>query len=423
MQYVRLLQENREFAKLWASQVVSLIGDWFSLVALAALIAAYTRGTDYEGFAVSGYLLARLIPPVIVSFFGGVLIDRFNRKWIMAASDVGRGIVVLLLLFANDPSLLWLIYLLTILQFGLSAVFEPARNAIMPSLLRPEDLVLGNTLSSVTWSVMLAAGAILGGVVASAFGITVALIVDALTFFISGLIVMQINPTYAPKAKHDDEVNEDRSFWEGIRYLRQRPQAQAAIIVKTINHIGSIDTIMILLATSMFVVGTDGTISLAVLWFAFGIGAILGPFVLNRFTDNSPSSLRRLIIIGFVTVTIGWLAVGFAPNLWLLALAVGVRAIGGSINWTYSSVLVQKCVDDEYLGRMFSLDMMGFQLFSGISVLVTGLVIDSVGTEFLQQIAIGTGILTIPSLLLWVWVVHRLDGLQDPKPRLKEEVV
>jgi MoxR-like ATPase len=52
---------------------------------------------------------------------------------------------------------LWVIYTVTIAQFILSALFEPGQTAILPSLLQPEDIVEGNTLFSITWSVMLAA--------------------------------------------------------------------------------------------------------------------------------------------------------------------------------------------------------------------------------------------------------------------------
>ncbi|MXX50744.1 MAG: MFS transporter [Chloroflexi bacterium] len=171
MQYIRLIRSNRDFARLWAAQLVSLLGDWFSTIVISALIVSYTEGTGYQGIAVSGFLIARMIPPLLMRPLAGVLADRFDRKGLLIISDLLRALVVLGLLFTTQsPDYLPLIYVFVVLQFLVSSIFEPARNAIMPSILYRHQLVIGNTLSSITWSAMLAVGAIAGGLVAQAFG-------------------------------------------------------------------------------------------------------------------------------------------------------------------------------------------------------------------------------------------------------------
>ena len=83
----------------------------------------------------------------------------------------------------TGPDRLWLIYVLSALQFSLSALFEPCRSAIIPALVGPDDLVAANTLGSVTWSVMLAVGAVVGGAVTAIVGTPTALVIDSLTRF------------------------------------------------------------------------------------------------------------------------------------------------------------------------------------------------------------------------------------------------
>ena len=121
--------------------------------------------------------------------------------------------------------------------------------------------------------------------------------------------------------------------------------------VKAGQSITSSDTLLIFFGTQVFVLGKQGITSMAILWAAFGVGAIVGPFIANRFSDDSVRVLRRLIGVGFALIGLGWLFWGLAPSLEFLALAVVVRAMGGSINWTYSSVIIQQQVHDEYLGR------------------------------------------------------------------------
>ncbi len=417
MAYLQLLRSNPDFTKLWLAQVVSLLGDWFNLIVLSALIISYTEDTPYQGLAVSGYLLARLLPPLLIRPIAGVIVDRFDRKRLLIFSDLSRAGTVFLLLFALSPDRLWLIYLLTVIQFMLSSLFEPAKNALIPSLLRRDDLVIGNTLSSVTWSVMLALGAIVGGLVASQFGTTIALIIDSGTFVLSALLVAGIRivyPAVTDTETHQVSDKSDRTFRQGLRYLRQHPATAAAIFVKAGLSIGSVDAVLIIYGTQLFVIGEQGTTSMAILWSAFGFGAILGPVLTNRFSDGTVRILRRLMIVGFIWATVGWFFFGLAPTFELAILALMLRSMGGSVNWTYSSVIIQKVVPDEYLGRMFSIDFAGFELMQALSAIVVGMLIDSVGSENVQQVVIWTGMASIIPLVIWVWAVQRLDH-QDLK--------
>ena len=415
MDYIRLLRGNPDFTKLWLAQVISLLGDWFNTIVISALIIAYTDGTSYQGVAVGGYLIARLIPPLLMRPWAGVLADRFNRKHLLIVSDVLRAFAVIGLLFAaQGPEYLPLIYLFVVIQFLISSIFEPARNAIMPSVLYRDQLVIGNTLSGVTWSAMLAIGAIIGGVVAESFGTQMALVIDALTFLASAGIVVTLVVPETPRSEIGQEEHvaldkSQRTFIDGLRYLIKHPAIATAIFVKSGLSIGSVDAVLIIYGTKLFVVGEQGTTSMAMLWAAFGIGAIIGPLITNRFSDGSVRVLRHLVTVGFVMVVLGWLLWGLAPSLELAILAVVLRAMGGSVNWTYSSVIIQKIVPDEYLGRMFSLDFAGFELMQGLSAIVFGLLIDAVGTQNVQFLVIGTAFWALLPLLFWVGAIRRLE--------------
>lgn len=403
--YVRLLRYNSDFANLWIAQVISLLGDWFNVIALSALVSQYSGGS---GLAVSGLLLARFLPPLVVSPLAGVLIDRFNRKRLLIISDVLRAIIVMLLLFAATPDRLWLIYVLTVLQFCLSALFEPGRSAIMPSLVKGDDLLTANTLGNVTWSVMLAIGAAVGGVMAALFGTAVALVLDALSFLLSAWFIMRIKtPQERPAAQQGRQTREN--FREGVRFLVQNPATAALLFVKLGLSIGSVDALLIAYGTVLYVLGENGTGSLGILYSAFGLGAILGPLLLNRLSDGTVRTMRRLVIVGFVMAVAGWMLFGTAPGLLLAALGLLVRAMGGSVNWTYSSTMIQMTTPDNLLGRVFSLDWVGFSLAQTISTLVIGLLIDTLGRQNAPVIALGTGMVSLIPLAVWTFMVYRLE--------------
>ena len=93
----------------------------------------------------------------------------------------------------------------------------------------------------------------------------------------------------------------------------------------------------------------------------------------------------------------------------IAALALMVRAAGGSATWTYSSTIIQISVPDSYLGRVFSLDWAAFYLAITISTLVTGILIDTLGSDNIRAITIGTGLLSLIPLVLWAATVAWLE--------------
>lgn len=372
--YLRVLKDNPNFRYLWFAQVVSLLGDWFNTIALSVLVAEYSDGS---GLAISLYLMARFLSPLIVSPFAGVIVDRFDRKTILIYCNVLRTGVVLLFLLATTPDTLWLIYVLTIVQFTLSALFEPGQSAIMPSVVRREDLIIANTLSGMTWSAMLALGAIIGGVVASQFGTATALVIDAMTFAVAGWLIAQIRiDPNAVQIIHDDNDTESGSFMDGLRYLRQNPGTIAALLIKGGGSVGNVDLLMTVMATQLFLIQGDSQLPLGIMYSAFGIGSITGPLLLNRFNDGSVHRMRQLVAVGFLWMFLGWLILGSMGTLLLVSVAFIVRAMGGSANWVYSTVIIQKSVPDRYLGRVFALDMASFQLATVASTLIHGGLVD-----------------------------------------------
>ena len=134
--YFRLLRQNPAFRNLWYGQVVSELGDWLNSIAIYALILKLSD----SGMAMAGAMMAKLLPIVLVSPIAGVVVDRVSRKTVMIISDLLRCGVVLGFLLVEDQNTLWLVYALVIVEISLSGFFEPARSAIIPSLVPKKDL-------------------------------------------------------------------------------------------------------------------------------------------------------------------------------------------------------------------------------------------------------------------------------------------
>lgn len=410
-QYLRVLRDNRDFTRLWAANIVSLLGDWFNTIVLSSLVVRLYPGS--EGIAVSLLLLARFVPQMLLSPFAGVLIDRFDRKRLLIGSNLLRAVVVLGFLPAlYNPDLIWTVYLLTILQFTLASVFEPGQSSMINGLVRPSDLIAANTLFSITWSVMLAVGAAIGGFVAVFLNPATALIFDSLSFLIGAGLIFAIR-SYQFEARVEVQGETDTtSIRDGLRYLRQRPDLASILMVKFGNSLGNVDTLMTIYATQIFILGDGGQLSLGILYSAFGLGAMIGPILFNRFNDGSIERMRQLITIAFILSIVCWIVMGTAQSIWVVCIALMIRAMGGSTNWTYSSIIIQKTADDRYLGRVFSLDMMMFYVATALSTIGHGSAVDFVGSQHVNWVAFGTTFVAIVPFVAWLLVNRWLNQRQ-----------
>nr|MCS5544315.1 MFS transporter [Gammaproteobacteria bacterium] len=186
--YFPLLKQNPSFRNLWYGQVISELGNWVNSIALYALILQLTG----SGMAMAAAMMAKLLPMVIISPFAGVVIDRMDRRTVLIASDILRCFTVLCFLIVESREDLWLVYAITLFEVALTGFFEPARSAILPSIVKKNHLVTANAISGATWSIMLTLGAALGGFVVSLFGVKVAFILDALTYLLSAWFIIKI---------------------------------------------------------------------------------------------------------------------------------------------------------------------------------------------------------------------------------------
>src|SRR5690349_10866984 len=144
-----LLRRNPDLKFLWWGQIVSQLGDWFNAIALYSLLYELTGSAT----SVAVLMVLQFLPASIITPFAGVVIDRFDRRKIMIAADVIRGVVVLGLLFVRTPGTVWIAYVVIAAAVGATGFFEPAKSSTLPSIVAREDLVTANALSTGTWSV------------------------------------------------------------------------------------------------------------------------------------------------------------------------------------------------------------------------------------------------------------------------------
>ena len=370
--YIDLVKDNRDFRYLWFSQIISLLGDWFNLIASASLIASLSG----SGLAIGGLFIARLLPPFVLGPVAGVLADRFDRRKILIISDILRTVVVLGFLLVRSENDIWLIYVLTTLQLSISAFFEPTRSAVLPGLVTRQDLITANALSGATWSTMLALGAAAGGAATALLGTTSAFIIDAATYLLSAYLITWIN--FPPQIDQQETTAANVAGWqtfiEGLQYLWQRPAILTITCLKASSAIafGAIEIVQVSFAEEIFPLWGNSSATLGFIYFVVGLGTGLGPIVAQHFSKDRLWPMYWAILIGYGAMVIGYLLLGWAPTLSLVLLGTFIRTVGTGINWVYSSSLIQMSVPNHFLGRIFAFDLALTTLAASASTLWAG---------------------------------------------------
>ncbi len=401
--YLALLRRNPGFRNLWFARVVSNLGDWFNLLASAALIANLSGG----GTAISFLFLARFLPLFVTSPFAGLLADRFERRTLLIWTDLLRAAVVLGFLLVDRPERIWLLYLLTTLQFVFSALFTPTQQAYLPAVVDADDLVTANALDSLTWSVMLAIGALLGGIATALLGVQAAFLLDALTFLLSAWFLTRIGvrsrgqPLAAPGRSPLHLAAQD--LIEGMRYLARQPVLIGFVLVKAGGALvwGGVNVLEVPLAETVFPIDGNGTLSLGLIYTAIGLGTGLGPLAIRSLLGDSWRGMLHAVSIGFVAMSVGTFGLALAPTLgWVLA-ATFVRGLGTGTLWVFSAVLLQQLLPDRLRGRVFAFEFTVFTLAQSISTLWAGYAYDQWAWE-ISQVLLSAALTSVVVAAVWL---------------------
>ena len=418
--YLELLRGNRGFRQLWLGQVVSQLGDWFNTIALYTIILNLTG----SGRDIGLLLVARFLPSFIFGSLSGVVADRFSRRSIMIVSDVLRALVVLGFLFVRRADQLWILYSLTVLQLGLSTFFEPAKTAVIPSIVSDRELVAANAISSVTWSIMLTLGAFIGGVVTGWFGSNAAFILDALTYLLSAALIASVRfPKRAPREKSKLTISRVLGITEtidGVRYVTHRPRVLALLLVKPAWGLGGgILTLLAVFGEKVFPVGKSAATGIGVLFAARGIGTAVGPIVARRISGEGKKRMQNSIGIAFLIGGVFYVAFGAATSFVVALIVLGLAHTGGSILWVFSTVLLQRGVEDNFRGRVFAAELALLTLTMAVSNYATGELLDRFRLSP-RVVAIGIGTFFLLPGVAWFVTQKWWDQDKDKDATLQE---
>jgi predicted MFS family arabinose efflux permease len=410
--YWHLVRSNRNYRRLWLAQIVSEIGDWLYIVAIYTVLLRLTGRASSIAIA----LVLQVLPQFFVAPAAGIVNDRTSRRRVMIAADLARAVIVLAMLVAARAQSVPLIYVLLFLETVMWAFFEPGRSAVVPNIASSEELVAANALSSMTWSLNVALGAGLGGVVAAFFGGNTVFILNSLSFVGSALLLrsMKFEERHleGSKSLRARDLVDFSPLRDGVRYVAGDRRLVALLLVKAGLGVFATNWVILpVLGERIFPVkmgaiepGRGAMLGMSALLSSRGIGAFLGPFCGGLWSGQNRARLRLGILFGFLLGATGFAGLSVAPSLALAVLAVVIASSGNSLGWVFSTTLLQFHTEDRFRGRVFSADFAFLVLSMSIASFLAGQLVDW-GVPA-RAVALWTGLLALLPAAAWAFAMR-----------------
>lgn len=385
------LLRDRSFRNLTLAMATSSLGDWIGVLAIIALTESILgEGTRAAAFAVSGVMVARVVPTLVLGPVAGVFVDRWDRKRTMIVVDVGRGALMCLLAFSTSFVEL---FFATFAIEVLSLMFAPARDATIPNIVPRERLVHANQLSLfVTYGTLPLGGityALLTGV-ATTFLPTVlaenpermAILLNALTFFVSAPLLLRMAVPRRTNGNGEagegpDAAGAWEQLLEGFRFVASHPTIRALVS----GVMSAAFTAGVLFAVGKLFVSVVGAgqTGWGILVAATGIGMVFGLLIASwgsaRFGND------RIFAPG---VAVGGLSATFAalmPRVELAAVWALFMGAGAGVAFVAGYTLLQSEVTDDVRGRSFAAFHTGVRAALFVALIAAPFLVGVIGQE------------------------------------------
>ncbi|GAA3058994.1 MFS transporter [Streptomyces roseofulvus] len=340
------LRTSADYRRLWFGSSVSWVGQGMTTLAISLQVYEITG----SAFSVGLVGLFSLVPLVVFGLYGGAIADTVDRRTLGLVGAAGAAALSAALAAAAFAGFhrVWFLYAIVALQAVCGALNSPARSAMIPRLLPPEQLRAANALNSMVMTFGTLVGPSLGGVIVGFAGYQTAYTIDALAFFAS-LYAMWRLPSMPPERTGAVGVAQGRaSVLDGLRFLGTRPNLRATFVSDLFAMILAQPKALFPAVAVLWFDGDAKTTGLLVAAPAFG--ALMGGVV-----SGWQSRIRRhgqAILISVAAWGLAIAAFGLSRNLWIGLLCLAAAGYADTSSMIFRNTMMQVAAPDEMRGRL-----------------------------------------------------------------------
>ncbi|HEV8597086.1 MAG TPA: MFS transporter [Candidatus Dormibacteraeota bacterium] len=359
------------FRKLWSATILSLLGDFFSYVAMAWLVLQLTGSS----LALGTVLVIQALPRAVLMVVGGALADRVSPRLTMLGSMSLRALSVapLAALILTGHVQMWQVYAIAAIFGVVDAFFMPARMSILPSVVKDHELEPGNALLNLTSQASVVVGPILGGLVVASLGVGWAFAADAAFFTIGFLFILWL-PVAARDRSSDSSAGKrlGGQIVAGLRYAWADIGIRSTLVVVAVIDFaanGAYGVGLPTLAHNRYGAGAAG---LGIMLGAWGLGAAAGALAAGFIPP--PTQFGWLLSLLCVWFGLGTLAVGVLPSVIPAAIVMAISGVGTGVVNTYGLSWLQRRTLPTMQGRVMSVLMLASMGLTPVAYAVSGAV-------------------------------------------------
>ncbi|HQX62835.1 MAG TPA: MFS transporter [Thermomicrobiales bacterium] len=392
---------NRQFLHFWIAITLALAGLWIRITVQGFLV--YDMTSDKFLLGLVGFLSA--MPVLLLSPIVGVVVDRFERRKVLFATQafMATNLLVLATLDAFGALRVSHILIIATLTGAASAFDWPARLSLVPNLVKPHELQSAVALNSAAFNGARIVGPVVGGMLIAVIGTAACFYLSAFAFLPSMLVLLTLTVDRAlPAQKRDSAI---RTLVDGYQYIWKFPTLRSLLSVDLVPVIFGMSffTLLPALTRDVYDRGAEG---LGFLYAADGAGAFIGVMIIAAMT-----SLRRrgfwVIVFVFLFAVIQILF-SFAPTLYIGMVFIFGLGLVSAIYGTLADTLIQTIVHDEFRGRVMAV----YSTFWGltpIGYLQIGIIAQHWGTQRAILVNACVVLLYVLALIKWNPEVRRLN--------------
>jgi MFS family permease len=377
------LLRSPNFGALWLAQVASRFGDPITLIALA--YASYVR--THSALITALAVVMATIPNALFGVFGGVISDALGHRRAMITCDLARVVLVGSVPITLALGLPLIVpYALVFAAAACGAIFNPARLALLPRTVGPQQLSSANALTYSSDRAVEVLGALAAGVLVATLGER-AFYVDALSFLVSAGLLLRVHVDEQARRLHLATVGDEAL--EGVRFLWRNAVLRANTVFSLVCQL-SLPVVASLAPSLIFQRFAGGNPELGASEFgiaegAIAVGAVAGGVLVAPQLGRVGKG--RLLLAGFAIYGVVLVALALAPTF---EIAVVLFALGGMVNalfYVANVTLSQELTPPNLRARVFGARIALLNLTWLPVIVLSGALADAVGVSLLIAIA------------------------------------
>ncbi|MFN8519274.1 MAG: MFS transporter [Chloroflexota bacterium] len=354
--YLHLMRDAR-FSAFWLGQAISMFGDRLHQLALGALVYVTTGSYMATGLV---FLMAA-IPNLVLGPIAGGFVDRWDQKKVMVASDLLRALLVLLIPVAAAIDIV-LVYPMALLVTCVSLFFRPARAAVVPRIVHPDDLLAANSALWTAESVADILGYPIGAALVAFMGSELALAfwLDAVTYVVSAVLIMALVVPPAARAAARTASTALRAFRdelaEGWAVMRAHPVLLQNTLVGAVAQmcIGAMVTLPLAFVEQAFGDRYMAPVeSWGLLEASIGLGNLIGGLAVGLIGVRIRKG--RMVVAGLLSMGLAVTILGLSTDLPVALLTAGIVGIANLVYVVPTQTIFGEVTPEGFLGRVVAI--------------------------------------------------------------------